>query len=330
MNEGIACCPENRTSTREAVVDAMLASGDELAQLQPALNLLSPPLNATPGEALLASCYEAGADHNADEATRAVIALPAAVVRSATPSLQRSGLLCMAAGALSARQLPLTHNRLCDVAGQFARAIPEGDEEAGSGFYTVRSVSLPVYRRLRRDNHSHSVCLQQALLHLLAWKSESPWARQQAQRLLWQGGVLGEKGEFALLTLDDELRERQIVWPALRSLLAVTGFGEKVWGSLVLLLAGVGIGTASYQTWLQLQPPGSASCAGSQPNLIEQLVYFLSDNVPSLFEVSGLCEDEELVILGLSLANWALVSFSAAFVVAAWALFGKLKNTGQA
>ncbi|EPG2930259.1 hypothetical protein ACMHJH_18065 [Klebsiella pneumoniae] len=37
MNEGIACCPENRTSTREAVVDAMLASGDELAQLQPAL-----------------------------------------------------------------------------------------------------------------------------------------------------------------------------------------------------------------------------------------------------------------------------------------------------
>ncbi|MFO5546227.1 hypothetical protein ACLBPS_25640 [Klebsiella pneumoniae] len=187
MNEGIACCPENRTSTREAVVDAMLASGDELAQLQPALNLLSPPLNAT-------------------------------------PSLQRSGLLCMAAGALSARQLPLTHNRLCDVAGQFARAIPEGDEEAGSGFYTVRSVSLPVYRRLWRDNHSHSVCLQQALLHLLAWKSDSPWARQQAQRLLWQGGVLGEKGEFALLTLDDELRERQIVWPALRSLLAVTGF----------------------------------------------------------------------------------------------------------
>ena len=206
MNEAIACCPENRTSTREAVVDAMLASGDELAQLQPALNLLSPPLNATPGEALLASCYEAGADHNADEATRAVIALPAAVVRSATPSLQRSGLLCMAAGALSARQLPLTHNRLCDVAGQFARAIPEGDEEAGSGFYTVRSVSLPVYRRLRRDNQSHSVCLQ------------------QAQRLLWQGGVLGEKGEFALLTLDDELRERQIVWPGLRSLLAVTGF----------------------------------------------------------------------------------------------------------
>jgi disulfide bond formation protein DsbB len=64
--------------------------------------------------------------------------------------------------------------------------------------------------------------------------------------------------------------------------------------------------------------------------LIEQLVYFLSDNIPSLFEVSGLCEDEELVILGLSLANWALVSFAAALLAAAWALFGKLKNADQA
>lgn len=117
---------------------------------------------------------------------------------------------------------------------------------------------------------------------------------------------------------------------AVFGLLAASGFGEKVWGGLVLLLAGVGTATATYQTWLQLQPPGSASCAGSQPNLIEQWVYFLSDNMPSLFEVSGLCEDEELVILGLSLANWALVSFLSAFIAAAWVLFGKLKNAGQA
>ncbi|VEA40692.1 membrane protein [Salmonella enterica subsp. enterica] len=95
-------------------------------------------------------------------------------------------------------------------------------------FYTVRSISLPVYRRLLRDQHSHGVCLQQALLHLLAWKSDSPWARQQAQRLLWQGGVLGDKGEFALMTLDDELRERQIEWPGLWSLLAVTGFSGEI------------------------------------------------------------------------------------------------------
>ncbi|EBA4392625.1 hypothetical protein A7G03_06345 [Salmonella enterica] len=121
----------------------------------------------------------------------------------------------------------LAHNRLCDLASQFCAGMADVDSETRSGFYTVRSISLPVYRRLLRDQHSHGVCLQQALLHLLAWKSDSPWARQQAQRLLWQGGVLGDKGEFALMTLDDELRERQIGWPGLWSLLAVTGFLAK-------------------------------------------------------------------------------------------------------
>jgi triphosphoribosyl-dephospho-CoA synthetase len=91
----------------------------------------------------------------------------------------------VAAGALNARQ-PLTHNRLCDLAGQFCLRMAMADEDP-QRFYTVRSISLPVYRRLLRDKHSYGICLQQALLHLLAWKSDSPWARQQAQRLLWQG-----------------------------------------------------------------------------------------------------------------------------------------------
>lgn len=148
----------------------------------------------------------------------------AALLDSRAHEQQRSGLLCAAAGHLDALRQPLTHNRLCDLAGQMCASMAQADSESRSGYYSVRSISLPVYRRLLRDNHSHSVCLQQSLLHLLAWKSESPWARQQAQRLLWQGGVLGERGELALLTLDDELRERQVRWPSLWSLLAVTGF----------------------------------------------------------------------------------------------------------
>ncbi len=112
-------------------------------------------------------------------------------------------------------------------------------------------------------------------------------------------------------------------------LLAATGFLEKVWGGVILLLSGIGISVSGYQTWLQLQPPGEVSCAGGPPNLIEQLVYFLSDNVPALFEVTGLCEEEELVILGLSLANWALVAFLSTFAVSVWALFGKLQWTGR-
>lgn len=107
------------------------------------------------------------------------------------------------------------------------------------------------------------------------------------------------------------------------ALLAATGFVGKLWGGIVLLLSAGGTAVSTYQTWLQFQPPDEASCTGVQPNLIEQLVYYLSDHIPSLFEVTGLCGDKELVILGLSLANWALIAFLSALIASAWALFSK-------
>ncbi|MDV1074977.1 MULTISPECIES: triphosphoribosyl-dephospho-CoA synthase [Klebsiella] len=225
MNETIALRPGCRasTSTKDVVVDDMLASLNELEQLQPALNLLAYPSIAQGSHDFFVQCYDAGVRHAQAGAFETVPTLPG----SLSHERQRYALLCAAAGRLDALGQALTHNRLCDLAGQFCAGMADVDSEIRSGFYTVRSIPLPVYRRLQRDNHSHGICLQQALLHLLAWKSDSPWARQQAQRLLWQGGVLGDKGEFALITLDDELRERQFAWPGLRSLLAVTGFLAK-------------------------------------------------------------------------------------------------------
>ena len=225
MNETIALRPGCRasTSTKDVVVDDMLASLNELEQLQPALNLLAHPSIAQGSHDFFVQCYDAGVRHAQAGAFETVPTLPG----SLSHERQRYALLCAAAGRLDALGQALTHNRLCDLAGQFCAGMADVDSEIRSGFYTVRSIPLPVYRRLQRDNHSHGICLQQALLHLLAWKSDSPWARQQAQRLLWQGGVLGDKGEFALITLDDELRERHFEWPGLRSLLAVTGFLAK-------------------------------------------------------------------------------------------------------
>ncbi|EPS4511955.1 hypothetical protein ACVEU9_001598 [Klebsiella aerogenes] len=196
MNETVALHPASRSSAKEGVVDYALASLEELEQLHPALNLLARPPVVRGSHDFFVCCYDAGIQHAQTGESETVAALLGS----------------------------LTHNRLSDLAGQMCASVAQADSESRSGFYSVRSISLPVYRRLLRDNHSHSVCLQQSLLHLLAWKSESPWARQQAQRLLWQGGVLGERGEFALLTLDDELRERQVRWPSMWSLLAVTGF----------------------------------------------------------------------------------------------------------
>ena len=102
---------------------------------------------------------------------------------------------------------------------------------------------------------------------------------------------------------------------------AITVNNTEVVGEAVKVIKDLGYGVSTVKNTFPVLGMTCASCAGSEPGLIEQFVYFLSDNVPSLFEVSGLCEDEELVIMGLSLANWALVSFASALVVAVWALF---------
>lgn len=107
----------------------------------------------------------------------------------------------------------------------------------------------------------------------------------------------------------------------LAALAALSGVLAWIAGPLFVLLCGVGIGAASYQTWLQLQPPDSVTCIGGQPGVIERLVEWLTQLSPALFLATGFCEDEGLVILGLSLANWALLIFAAGFGAALWALW---------
>jgi disulfide bond formation protein DsbB len=92
-------------------------------------------------------------------------------------------------------------------------------------------------------------------------------------------------------------------------------------GLLTLPCAVGGIGAAAYQVWLQGQPPGSVSCIGGKPGPIELMVEWLGQRQPDLFLATGFCEETELVILGLSLAGWALVSFLGCLGLAVWALW---------
>lgn len=87
-----------------------------------------------------------------------------------------------------------------------------------------------------------------------------------------------------------------------------------------LALAALGGGVAAYQSWLQWQPMDSVSCIGGSPGPIERLVEWLGPRMPTLFLASGFCEEKQLSILGLSLANWALLVFAASLAVGAWAL----------
>ncbi|HDS8577690.1 TPA: hypothetical protein QH731_002996, partial [Klebsiella variicola] len=88
----------------------------------------------------------------------------------------------------------------------------------------IRSVALPVYRRLVKEQRTHVASLLQALLHILAWRSESGWARDQAQRILWAGGVFGTAGIDSLIAFDRALAEKEMTFPSLREWLTVTAF----------------------------------------------------------------------------------------------------------
>lgn len=83
---------------------------------------------------------------------------------------------------------------------------------------------------------------------------------------------------------------------------------------LLVLLAAVsltGLATAAWQTWMQAFPELVQECSYTDPNLIEQFVDWLGMQNPAWFMATGFCTSKEWVFLGLSLANWSLVCFSA-------------------
>lgn len=86
------------------------------------------------------------------------------------------------------------------------------------------------------------------------------------------------------------------------------------------LIAFVGAGVAGYQSWMQLQPSGTVACVGGKPSLVEILVEWLGQQLPSLFLATGFCDDRGMVLLGLSLANWAFLSFLLISLLSIWTL----------
>jgi disulfide bond formation protein DsbB len=96
-------------------------------------------------------------------------------------------------------------------------------------------------------------------------------------------------------------------------------------GLLTLPVTAIGIAAAGYQSWLQAQPAGSISCVAGDPNLIEQFVEWLGRLQPDLFLATGFCENAELLIMGLSLANWALVAHAVFLTSAILALRGRVR-----
>ncbi|MBN2887462.1 MAG: disulfide bond formation protein B [Chromatiaceae bacterium] len=108
---------------------------------------------------------------------------------------------------------------------------------------------------------------------------------------------------------------------------------KRLWGwisgVLVLIIALAGAAMAAYQSWLQLQPPGSISCLASRPGLIEQGIEWLGERWPALFLATGFCEDPGMRLLGLTLANWALAGFMLCAALALLALWRDAPRTSR-
>lgn len=92
--------------------------------------------------------------------------------------------------------------------------------------------------------------------------------------------------------------------------------GASLWRLLIAWVSVGGIATATWQTWLQLAPPGSvAECSYVDPNLIERFVDWLGMRLPSLFLATGFCNDRSWTFFGLTMANWSIVCFVGFLVV---------------
>jgi disulfide bond formation protein DsbB len=83
---------------------------------------------------------------------------------------------------------------------------------------------------------------------------------------------------------------------------------------LVAAVAATGLFVAGYQVWLQ-RFARDTKCAVDTP-WWEQLVDWAGAQVPLLFQPNGLCSDAAWKFLGLSIAEWSAMAFTALLALA--------------
>ena len=83
---------------------------------------------------------------------------------------------------------------------------------------------------------------------------------------------------------------------------------------LVVLIAGFGAFVAARQSFLQWNPPEIVTCGRDFYGMIE--TFPLKRAIPMIFKGSGDCSAIDWTFLGLSIANWSFLCFSAIALLA--------------
>ena len=91
---------------------------------------------------------------------------------------------------------------------------------------------------------------------------------------------------------------------------------RRLWAALVALMTLGGMITAIEQSWMEYAPQQVTECGFGEPTLAEQLINWLGTLWPMMFMVTGFCTQQDWTFLGLSLANWSVLTFLFLFVVA--------------
>ena len=76
--------------------------------------------------------------------------------------------------------------------------------------------------------------------------------------------------------------------------------------------------SAARQSWMQIDPPLIPECGPGLEFMLES--FPLAQALPMIFRGAGDCTVIEWTFLGLSIANWSLVSFTATVIFACWML----------
>lgn len=85
--------------------------------------------------------------------------------------------------------------------------------------------------------------------------------------------------------------------------------GTIVYGLLIALLAVAGGSVAARQSWIQRSPPDISECGPGLEYMLDS--FGLAQSLPMIFRGAGDCSVIDWTFLGLTIANWSLVSFTA-------------------
>ena len=101
-----------------------------------------------------------------------------------------------------------------------------------------------------------------------------------------------------------------------RKMSLLLGVACSVWGMVV----------AAQQSWLQWYPQSGFSCNLAEVSFTEHFIDWLGGVFPAFFMATGDCGSKDLVVLGLSLANWSFLILSGFLIACVALLVSRVKE----